>query len=164
MRPTTPPTPPTAAPSDLKSKALATWVALLGGPIGLHRLYLYGLGDRWAWLYPFPTMLGAWGLHRVRDYGQDDHLAWVLIPILGFMVAFTMLQTLLIGLTPDERWHARHNPQLADPEQAPSTGWLVVAGLVVALLLGATALMSAIAFSGQRYFEYQVEEALKISQ
>ena len=37
-------------------------------------------------------------------------------------------------------------------------------GVILALLLGATVLMSTIAFSGQRYFEYQVEEARKISQ
>lgn len=147
-----------------KSKTLATWVALVGGPLGLHRFYLYGLSDLWGWLYPVPTLVGAWGLRRVSEYGLDDHLSWVLIPILGFMVAFTMLQTLLIGLTPDERWHARHNPQLSPEAQPPSSGWLVVVALVAALLMGATVLMSTIAFSGQRYFEYQVEEAMKISQ
>jgi len=30
--------------------------------------------------------------------------------------------------------------------------------------VGATVLMSTIAFSGQRYFEYQIEEGRKISQ
>lgn len=148
----------------IKSKTLATWVALVGGPLGLHRFYLNGLRDPWAWLYPLPTLLGAWGLQRVADHGLDDHLSWVLIPVLGFMVAFTMLQTLLIGLTPDERWHALHNPQLATQDRPASQGWLVVIALVAALMVGATVLMSTIAFSGQRYFEYQVEEGLKISQ
>jgi len=36
--------------------------------------------------------------------------------------------------------------------------------VIVALLVGATVLMSTIAFSGQRYFEYQVEAARQISQ
>ena len=44
------------------------------------------------------------------------------------------------------------------------SGWAAVIGVVVALLLGATVLMATIAFGGQRYFEYQVEEARKISQ
>jgi len=34
----------------------------------------------------------------------------------------------------------------------------------VALLIGAGVLMASLAFSFQRYFEYQVEEARKISQ
>ena len=35
-----------------KSKAVATWLALLLGVFGLHRLYLYGLRDKLAWLLP----------------------------------------------------------------------------------------------------------------
>jgi hypothetical protein len=38
-----------------------------------------------------------------------------------------------------------------------------VAAVVFALMLGTIGLMSGLAFSFQRYFEYQVEEALKIS-
>ena len=36
--------------------------------------------------------------------------------------------------------------------------------VVVALLVGTTVLMASIAFSFQRYFEYQIEEARKLSQ
>ena len=36
--------------------------------------------------------------------------------------------------------------------------------MVVSLLMGTTVLMASIAFSFQRYFEYQIEEARKISQ
>jgi hypothetical protein len=51
------------------------------------------------------------------------------------------------------------------PEAKPGqTNWLTIGAIVVALLIGTTALMSSIAFSFQRYFEYQVEEARKISQ
>lgn len=148
-----------------KSKTLATWAALLGGPVGLHRFYLHGLGDPWGWLHAVPTLVGAWGIQRVAEYGQDDQLSWLLIPLLGFMIAGTMLQAILYGLTPDDKWHARHNPHLAaTPDQAPASGWGAVIGVALALMLGATVLMSTIAFSGQRYFEYQVEEARKISQ
>jgi hypothetical protein len=75
-------------------------------------------------------------------------------------VAGTMLRAILYGLTPDERWHARH----AGAQGLPPSGWPVVIGIVIALMLGATVLMATIAFSGQRFFEYQVEEARKISQ
>lgn len=152
------------APAVYKSKTLATWVALLGGPMGLHRFYLYGFGDLWGWLHPVPTMIGALGLRRVAELGQDDKLAWLLIPVLGFMVASTMLQAIVYGLTSDEKWHARFNPELSGHPEAPASGWLAVFAVVIALLVGATVLMATIAFSGQRYFEYQVDEALKISQ
>lgn len=151
--------------SGYKSKTLATWAALLGGPVGAHRFYLYGLGDLWGWLHAGPTLLGAWGIRRVLDLGQDDQLSWLLIPLLGFMVAYTMLQAILYGLTPDEKWHARFNPGLsAEAAEAHASGWAAVIGVGLALMLGATVLMSTIAFSGQRYFEYQVDEARKISQ
>lgn len=153
-----------AAVPNYKSKTLATWVALLGGPMGLHRFYLNGFGDVWGWLHPIPTLLGALGFQRVAEWGQDDKLAWLLIPILGFMVAYTMLQAIAYGLTPDEKWHARFNPTLLGDPAAPASGWAAVIGVVLALLLGATVLMATIAFSGQRYFEYQVDEAMKISQ
>jgi len=143
-----------------KSKTLATWIALLGGSLGLHRFYLHGPRDAWGWLWPIPTLVGAYGVSRVLELGQDDPLSWALIPLLGLAVASAMLAAILCGLTPDERWDRRFNGGTAG---TPS-GWAAVIGVVVALLLGATVLMATIAFGGQRYFEYQVEEARKISQ
>lgn len=145
------------------SKTVATWAAFLGGTFGLHRFYLHGLRDALGWLLWLPTLLGLWGLHRVSLYGQDDQLAWLLVPVLGFTLAGTMLQGIVYGLTPDVAWHTRHNPQLA-ADQAPASGWPAIIGVILCLLIGATVLMATIAFSGQRYFEYQVEEARKISQ
>jgi TM2 domain-containing membrane protein YozV len=141
-----------------KSKTLATWLALVGGPLGLHRFYLHGPGDPWGWLHPWPTLLGLWGLWRADTYGLDDRLSWLLLPLLGGMIAVAMLQAIVCGLTPDARWHARFNPQWVDAQgepvpDAPASGWLTVIGVALALMLGATALMSAIAFASQRYFE-----------
>ena len=143
-----------------KSKTLAAWIALLAGSLGLHRFYLHGFGDRWGWLHPWPTLLGTWGLLRMQQLGQDDRLAWALIPLAGLMVAQGALWAILYGLMPDERWNARFNPQ--GPEH--KTGWPTVFAVVLALMLGAAVLMATIAFSGQRYFEYQIDEARKISQ
>jgi len=39
-----------------------------------------------------------------------------------------------------------------------------VLGIATALLIGTAVLMASFAFSFQRYFEYQIEEARKISQ
>ena len=143
----------------MKSKTLATWIALIGGPLGLHRFYLHGWRDAWGWLHPWPTLAGLYGIERVRELGQDDHLSWALIPLLGFVVAASMLCAILYGLMPDERWDRRYNAGTG----ASKSGWAAVIGVVLALMIGAGVLMATIAFSGQRYFEYEIEQAQKIS-
>lgn len=148
----------------MKNKTLATWLTFLGGPLGLHRFYLRGAGDLLGWLLPVPTALGLYGIERVRQFGQDDGWSWVLIPLLGFTIAACALTAIVYGLMTPERWNARYNPR-ADP-QAPAgqTNWLTVLGLAVSLMVGTAVLMASLAFSFQRYFEYQIEEARKISQ
>ena len=136
-----------------KSKTLATWVALVGGSLGLHRFYLHGLADRWGWLFPVPTLIGAYGVQRMRALGPDDHLAWICIPFLGVTLAAAMVTAIVHGLTPDDTWNARYNPN----GPAHRTGWTTIIGVVLALVLGAGILMATIAFSAQRYFEYQAE-------
>jgi hypothetical protein len=143
-----------------RSKTLATWIAVLCGSLGVHRFYLYGLRDWLGWLHPLPTLLGLYGIQRVQALGQDDQMSWLLIPLLGLMVAQAMLAAILYGLTPDEKWDARHNP--GQPVHA--TRWAPVLGVIAALMLGAGVLMATIAFGGQRYFEWQIDEARKISQ
>ncbi|MEO8279436.1 MAG: hypothetical protein ABI564_07065 [Ideonella sp.] len=143
-----------------KSKTLATWIALIGGSLGLHRFYLAGLRDLWGWLYPVPTLIGLYGVQRMRDLGQDDQLAWLLIPLLGIAVAAAMLSAIVYGLTSDERWWQARNPTEATPARS---GWLAIIGVILALLIGASVLMATIAFSGQRYFEHEIEAAHEIS-
>jgi hypothetical protein len=138
-----------------RSKSWATWLAVAGGAIGAHRIYLCGWRDRWAWLHPAPTIAGLWGVWRMRALGQDDQLAWLLIPILGVMLTIGMLSAIAIGLTPDDRWDARHNP--GQPPHA--TRWVPVLGAIAALMLGGGVLIGTIAFAGQRYFEWQAAHA-----
>ncbi len=135
-----------------RSKTLATWLALVGGGLGLHRFYLRGLRDPLGWLFPLPTLLGAYGVYRARSFGLDDGLSWLLIPLLGMMLAVTMLSAIMIGLTSDETWNARFNVGAGREHRS---GWWTVIGVVFALAFGATALMATIAFSVQRVFEYQ---------
>ncbi len=145
----------TASAPACKSKTVATWIALIGGSAGLHRFYLHGFRDLLGWLFVLPTTLGAYGVQRMRHLGADDQLAWVLIPLLGLTLAAAMITAIVEGLTPDERWNARFNP--AGP--AHHSDWTTVLGVAVALFVGAGVLMATIAFSAQRYFEYQTDAA-----
>ena len=148
----------------MKNKTLATWLAFLGGPLGLHRFYLFGFGDMLGWLLPVPTALGVYGLQRVQQWGQDDQLSWLLIPLLGFTIAGCALCAIVYGLMAPEKWNARFN-QTAAADAAPGrTNWFTVFAVALSLLMGTAVLMASIAFSLQRYYEYQIEEARKISQ
>jgi hypothetical protein len=134
-----------------RSKTLAAWLALLAGTMGLHRMYLYGLGDRWAWVHPLPTTLGVIGLHRHLTLGQDDPLSWALLPLLGLSISVAMFTAIVWALTPDERWDERHNPG----RPGRGTGWGPVLAAILALLLGGGILTGTIAYAGQRFFEVQ---------
>jgi len=140
--------------AGVKHKAVATWLALLVGVFGLHRFYLFGLKDRWAWLFPLPTLIGLAGVQRMNTLGQDDRLAWVLIPFLGFSLVAALLGGIVYGLMPDERWNERFNPG----RPASRGGWAAVIGVVLCLLVGGTTLMATLAFSAQRYFESQATD------
>ncbi|MBS0455450.1 MAG: TM2 domain-containing protein [Proteobacteria bacterium] len=148
----------------MKNKTVAAWLAFLGGPLGLHRFYLHGLGDTLGWLLPIPTALGLYGIERARQFGLDDGWSWVLIPFLGFTIAACALTAIVYGLTTPEKWNARFNPQVDAEAPAGRTSWLTIGAVVMALFFGAIVLMSSIAFSFQRYFEHQVEEGRKMSQ
>jgi hypothetical protein len=148
----------------VKNKTVAAWLAFLGGPFGLHRFYLHGLGDLLGWLLPIPTALGLYGVERVRLYGLEDGWSWVLIPLLGFTIAGCALTAIVYGLMTPEKWNARFN-QVAAPDAAPGhTNWFTIGAIVLSLMIGATVLMASIVYSFQRYFEYQIEEGRKISQ
>jgi len=148
----------------MKSKTVAAWLALVGGPLGLHRFYLRGLVDTVGWLLPIPTALGLYGMQRVQQWGLDDQLSWALIPLLGFTIAGCALVAILYGLSSPERWNSRFNPQAPLDAPAGRTHWGTVMAIALALMLGAGVLMASLAYSFQHYFEYQITEARKISQ
>lgn len=147
-----------------RSKTTAAWLAFLGGPLGLHRFYLRGFGDLLGWLLPIPTALGLYGIERVQKYGQDDTLSWVLIPLLGFTIAGCALTAIVFALMTREKWNGRYNPGLPADAKPGATHWGTIFAIVVALMVGTGVLMASIAFSFQRYFEYQIEEGRRISQ
>ncbi len=148
----------------MKNKTLAAWLAFAGGPLGLHRFYLHGMGDLLGWFLPIPTALGLYGIQRIEQFGVDDPVSWILVPLLGFTVAACCLTAIVFGLMTREKWNARYNASQGGDAAPGATSWFTIAAVVVSLLVGTTVLMSSIAFSFQRFFEYQIEEGRRISQ
>lgn len=148
----------------MKNKTVATWLTFLGGSLGLHRFYLKGFNDLLGWALPIPTAIGLYGIDRIQQFGVDDHLSWILIPFVGFTFAGCALRAILYGLMTPEQWNARFNPQLPLDAKPGRSNWVTIFGLATTLLVGAGVLMASIAFSFQHYFEYQIEQARKISQ
>ena len=142
-----------------RSKTIAAWLALLAGTLGLHRMYLRSPHDLLAWLHLVPTGAGLWGVERMVRLGQDDRLAWLLIPLLGLMISQAMLHAIAYALTPDETWDARHNAG----RPVTRTRWAPVLAAIVALMIGGAVLMGTVAFSIQKFFEWQLQVAASIA-
>lgn len=148
----------------MKNKTIAAWLSFLGGPLGLHRFYLFGFQDLIAWLLPIPTLLGLYGLQRARVFGVDDPWVWLLVPLLGFTIVGCALNAIVYGLMSPQKWNPRFNPGASEEAAPGQTNWFTIGAVVASLLIGTTVLMSTLAFGFQRYFETQIEEARKLSQ
>jgi hypothetical protein len=138
-----------------KNKSLTAWLSLLGGPFGLHRMYLHGSFDWLAWLLQIPTGLAWWGFMRADKYGADDKLSWALIPLAGLTLAFCCGQGIYYGLMKYEQWNARYNSK--GPANAPAghSTWLSVTAVVLCLLVGAGALMASFVYCLQRFYQFR---------
>lgn len=120
-----------------KNKTLAALLAALSGSIGIHRFYMYGLRDRWGWAHFITLPLSA-AISSVY-FGSPGLFTWLPL-LLSFLIA--LVETLVIGLTPDEQWNLRfHNGELP----APKSGWPLVIILVLTTAFGAVALIGTIA-------------------
>lgn len=114
-------------------------MAFLFGGLGIHRFFLRGKSDKGAWLHL--ASLPASGL--VIALFPTLPLFFGLLPlILSVLIAF--LETLVIGLTPDDKWDAKYN---SSSGRTSSSGWLLALLLVLTLGAGATALIATIARS-----------------
>lgn len=139
----------------MKNKTGAAWLALLGGPFGLHRFYLHGSRDVVGWALTVPSLLGLYGVWRAREWGLDDLWSWILMPMLGFTVAGCALTAIVYGLMDSQRWNTRFNVGVAREDRSGTTNWLTIGAVIFSLFFGTIALMSSLAFTFQRIFEFQ---------
>jgi hypothetical protein len=147
----------------MKNKTLAVWLTFFLGPTGLHRVYLLGKYDLISVALLVPSALGFYGVRRLQELGVDDQLSWLLTPMLGMAIAACGLTAIVYGLMDAERWNRRFNASAPADAKAGQSSWLTIFGVALSLLLGATALIATIAFSFQRYFEYQYGDGLGAS-
>lgn len=123
-------------PTSHKNKTLATFLALALGFVGGHRFYLRGPHDRLGLLHV--CSLPVAGI--VYGAGHIPNVFWILLPVfLSAIVGY--VEALVIGVMPDERWDARHNPGSG---RVSHSNWLVALLLVVTMLVGTTVLIGTI--------------------
>jgi hypothetical protein len=120
-----------------KNKTFATLLAAVLGGSGIHRFYLSGLKD-WAGWAHFATLPLA-GLLVVTG-GERQVLFSAMPLVLSVLVA--IVEALVIGLTPDDKWDARHNPASG---QQSSSNWPLALVLVLTTGIGAIAVIATIA-------------------
>lgn len=120
-----------------KNKALTTFFASTLGSIGLHRFYLRGRNDQWAWLHLASLPIS---LLLTKLLFNLPLLVTMSPLILSFLIS--LIETLVLGLTSDEKWDAKYNPESG---QTSDSSWPLALNLVLTLGVGAIALIAVIA-------------------
>ena len=127
-----------------KNKTLVTFLAATLGGLGVHRFYLCGWRDKWAWLHLccIPITLAAISLGWGHQLFFQSSALWLSI-LCG------LLEALVLGLIPDEQWDRRYNP---GSSRVSASAWPLALLLVLTLGFGATALIGVIARSFDLFF------------
>lgn len=120
-----------------KNKTIATLLSSIAGGIGAHRFYLYGKKDTWGWVHLASIPLSL----LIRLLTPSQQLLFIAAP-LAISTLSGFIEALVIGLTPDDKWDARHNP---GSEHQSTSGWPLAILLVLTLGIGAVVLIAAIA-------------------
>ncbi|HEY4072335.1 MAG TPA: NINE protein [Herbaspirillum sp.] len=120
-----------------KIKTLTTFLAAVLGGIGAHRFYLHGFRDRFGWLHIVTLPIS---LLAMAVWPDEPKLFTACLFIISILAG--MLQALVIGLTPDEKWDSRYNS--LSGKQSDS-GWTVILLVVFSLTVGATGVIAALA-------------------
>lgn len=120
-----------------KNKTFATFLAAFFGGFGLHRFYLYGRHDFAGWIH-FATapMSALWAV----AHPQQPALLLAGPFILSALVA--VVEALVIGLEPDEKWDGKHN---AGSNRKSASGWPLALVLVLTFGAGAVGAIAVLA-------------------
>ena len=129
---------PVTASTAHKNKTGAMLLAIFLGGAGAHRFYLYGKRDFLAWNYLLALLLFVCAV----IVAQGPH-SWAVSVIALFPVSIYigLVEALVIGLTPDEKWDTRFNPQSG---RSSNSRWPVAVLLVLTFALGITAFLLSI--------------------
>ena len=122
-----------------KNKTLAAFFAVFLGGFGLHRFYLHGMKDFFGWVHFATVPLSLlFVLLRPEQESLFTAMPFILSALAGILAA------LVIGLTADEKWDARHNQGSG---RASGSGWILIILLVLSFGFGAVGVIALIARS-----------------
>jgi TM2 domain-containing membrane protein YozV len=120
-----------------RNKTITTLLAAVMGGAGLHRFYLYGWQDKWAWAHlaslPLSWLAMAFGSGVLLQFSATP---FIISTLIGF------IEALVLGLTPDLQWDAAHNAQSG---RVSASSWPLALILVFTVGVGATGLIAAMA-------------------
>lgn len=120
-------------PTSHKNKTFATFLALLAGGLGAHRFYLRGSLDKIGLMHVASVPIAGLVIGLMPQANEF----YKLLPVaISFLVGY--LETLIIGLMPDEKFDAAFN---AASGKKSDTSWIVAVLLVATMLVGTTALI-----------------------
>lgn len=122
-----------------KNKTIASLLSAFVGALGLHRFYLYGRKDVFAWAYLVASVLYLINFAFSLQSGSLAASVARLFPIPVFVAA---IETLVIGLTDDTKWNKRHNSRSLTQSR---TKWPLVLLLVLTLLITYTGFIASLA-------------------
>ncbi|MEO8406902.1 MAG: NINE protein [Oxalobacteraceae bacterium] len=120
-----------------KNKTIATFLATFLGGLGMHRVYLYGWQDKWAWVHFASLPVSA----LIAMALPDQPLMFTGSPFV-LSVLTGCIESLTIGVTSDDAWDARFN---RDSGRKSMSDWPLAVLLVLTVGTGATALIAAMA-------------------
>jgi TM2 domain-containing membrane protein YozV len=123
--------------SSHKNKTFATLLSSLFGGLGLHRFYLYGPKDVWAWVHLLSLPLSGIAISLFVNQPSFFTLGPLILSSLAGLI-----EALVIGLTSDEKWDAQHNPHSGKQSQSD---WPLAVLLVLTTGAGAVALIATLA-------------------
>ncbi|KAF3997871.1 NINE protein [Glaciimonas immobilis] len=120
-----------------RNKTIATLITAIFGSIGLHRFYLHGAKDVWGWLHFISLPLSLLAL----AIWPTQQKLFLFAPLL-ISALIAILEALITGLMPDEKWDLRLNG--GSGKKSEST-WILAVIIVLTVGVGAIGLIGTIA-------------------